>query len=499
MRSTDARKESHMQQLTGLDEMFLSLDTGRTTGHVAGIAFFGPPAQPRDELKFVRERVADRLSRLPVLRWRLKSVPLQMDGRYWVDGPVDLQEQIVGIRLPKPGTAVQMQEVIDRIMAQLLERDRPMWRIYVIEGLQDGGYAYLVKMTHGLADGAVLWMIYDTLSDEPSELLPEVPMSAEPRGGRVEMLARGLVGLAKRPVKGMKLQAETAAWAAGKVRKEGLQFVPDSVVRMLPGELSKPVAALTNKGRSADQPKAASLLPSLVPPASPFNGTVTGNVTIVDHDFAIADLRTVGKLVGGTINDAVLAVTAGALRAYMADHGGIVARPLIASTPISWRTGKEKERFANQIFMLFQPLGTHLADPMERLKFAKATATTAKANWDGVPSHLTRRASEWMPVIALGPGMKVMSYLPGQFAPKAYNVSVSNVKGPREAPVYGGAAMAKYVVFGFLPPGCGLLLGGQSLGDRIVFSATVCPDIVTHYRDLPRYLAQSLEELLALA
>ena len=488
-----------MQQLTGLDEMFLSLDTGRTTGHVAGIAFFDKPAEKRDELKFLRDRVAERLPRLPVLRWRLKSVPLEMDGRYWVDGPVDLQEQVVGIRLPQPGTEKQLHATLDRIMAQLLERDRPMWRIYVIEGLENGGYAYVVKMTHGLADGSVLWMLFDQLSDQPSEELPEVPMSPEPRGGKAEMFARGLAGLAKKPAKGIKLQAETAVWAASKVRKEGLRFLPDSVVRMLPGELSKPVAALTNKGRPDGEPKAGSLVPSLAPPKSPFNGTVTSNVSIVYHDFAIAALRKVGKLVGGTINDAVLAVTAGALRAYMADHGGIVERPLITSTPISWRTGKEKERFANQVFMLFQPLGTHIADPMERLKFAKETATAAKANWDGVPSHLTRRASEWMPVVALGPSMKVMSYLPGQYSPKMFNVSVSNVKGPQVKPIYGGAQMEKYIIFGFLPPGVGLLLGGQSLGDRIIFSATACTDIVTHYRDLPRYLEESLAQLLALA
>ncbi len=488
-----------MQQLTGLDEMFLSLDTGRTTGHVAGIAFFDKPSEKRDEVKFLRERVAERLVKLPVLRWRLQRVPLDLDGRYWVDGPVDLQEHVVGLRLPRPGTEEQLQDAIDRIMAQLLDRDRPMWRIYVIEGLEDGRYVYVIKMTHGLADGSVLWMLFDQLSDAPSEVLPDVPMSTEPRGGTAEMLARGVVGLAKKPIKGMKLQAATAMWAVGKLRSDGVRFLPDSVVRMLPGELSRPVAKLTNKGRSDDKPPAGSLLPSLAPPQSPFNGTVTKNLSIVYHDFAIADLRKVGKMVGGTINDAVLAVAAGALRAYMADHGGIIERPLITSTPISWRTGKEKERFANQIFMLFQPMGTHLSDPMERLKFAKDKATAAKANWDGVPSHLTRRASEWMPVWSFVPMVTAMTYLPGQYAPKAYNVSVSNVRGPSVKPTYGGSQMERYVIFGFLPPGCGLLLGGQSLGDRIVFSATVCTDIVTHYRDLPRYLKESLDELLALA
>ena len=109
-------------------------------------------------------------------------------------------------------------------------------------------------------------MLFDQLSDNPSEVLPEVPMSPEPRGGKAEMLARGLVGLAKKPVKGIKLQAETAAWAAGKVRQEGLRFLPDSVVRMLPGELSKPVAALANQGRADRVAKAGSLVASLASP-----------------------------------------------------------------------------------------------------------------------------------------------------------------------------------------------------------------------------------------
>ncbi|MBK8469406.1 MAG: DUF1298 domain-containing protein [Actinomycetales bacterium] len=488
-----------MQQLTGLDEMFLSLDTGRTTGHVAGIAFFDKRAEPRDEVAFLRARVADRLTRLPVLRWRLHGAPLGIDGRYWVDGPVDLHEHVVGIRLPRPGTQAQLHAVIDKIMGTLLPRDLPMWRIFVIEGLEDGRFVYVIKMTHGLADGSVLWMLFDQLSDHPSEELPEVPMSAEPRGGGAEMFARGLLGLMNKPAKGLRLQADAIKWAAGKLRSDGPGFVPDSLARIVPGELSKPITALANKRRGPGEPKVGPFLPSLAPPMSPFNGTVTANLGLVYYDFALADLRKVGKIVGGTINDAALAITAGALRAYMAENGGIIDRPLITSTPVSWRSGDEKERFANHIFMLFQPLATHLADPMERLKFARETALSAKANWDGLPTHLTRRASEWMPSFTLGPMMKVMSFIPGQYVPKTFNVSVSNVKGPKDKPFYGGAEMQRYVVYGFLSTGSGLLIGGQSLGDRMVFSATICKDIVTHYEDLPRHLHDALAELLALA
>ena len=486
-----------MQKVIGLDEMYLSLDTRRTIGHVAGIAIFQPRTEPRDELAFLRERVAERMDKVPLLRWHLRAVPGNLGYRQWVDGEVDLLEHIHRVRIGGKGTERQFHAALDRIMADKLDRSRPMWSLYVVEGMAGGGYAYVLKMTHGLVDGTALWWVLDQLSDAPSMDLPASPPRREPRFGSAEMLVRGVAGLATMPLRGLRLQAETAWWAGQQLREHGLAFLVDSAARIVPGELSRPIAKRANR-RHPDS-RVASLVPTLFPPHSAFNGTVTKNLAIETLDVSLTDLRRVGKLVDGTINDAILAITAGAIRRYQAEHGGIPTRPLVAAAPVSWRTGQEKERWSNQVFMLFLPLGTHVEEPLARLRYAKKAADTAKVNWDGLPNHLTRRASEFMPVPSMVVSTFVTSMLPGRIVPKLYNVSVSNVRGPAVSPQYGGASIDRYVVYGFLPPGCGMLLGGQSIGDRMTLTATVCTDIVTDHAELPALLQQSLDELLSVA
>ena len=485
-----------MQQLTGLDELYLSLDTGPTNGHVGGLALFPARSEPRDELAFLRQRIEERLPKLPPLRWRLKQVPMRIDHQYWVDGPVDIRDHVGRVRLARPGGYAELTSQVQVLMNSLLPRDRPMWRMWVIEGLEDGGFAYLLKLSHGVVDGSMLWSVFDQLSDAPREQLADVP-TAQSLPNPPQMLARGLRGNLIRPAKALKLQAEAAKWAIGQTRREGAKAGVSAVARLLPGELARPAAWLANRGHT-DGPKVAPLLPTLLPPKSGLNGKVTDQLAIEWVDFAISDLRAIGKIVGGTINDAALAVVAATTRRYLQKHGGLPDRPLIAATPISWRTGQEKERWANQVFMLFQPIASHLADPMDRLQFAHDTAVTAKANWDGIPSHLLRRASSFLPTPAMRPMYAAMAAMPGSITPKVFNLSFTNIKGPQARPSFGGTTMHSYLIFGFLAPGIGMLLGGQSLGDRMIISATVCQDIVPDHSQLPRMLQESLEELLAL-
>ncbi len=191
-----------------------------------------------------------------------------------------------------------------------------------------------------------------------------------------------------------------------------------------------------------------------------------------------------------------LAITAGALRTYMERHGVPTTLPLMASAPVSWRKGDETERWANQIWMLFLQLPTHIADPVERLHWAHNAATLAKENWDRMPLHMLRDASALMPGAMVASAGPMMAAMPAEMMPAIYNVAVSNVKGPRERPTYGGNPMSRYFVFGFLAPTTGLLVGGQSLGDRMIFSLTACRDIVKHLEKLPALFHQSLAELL---
>ncbi len=489
-----------MQQLTGLDEMFLSLDTRRSTGHAAALAYFdGSSGEPRDELAFLRQRIAERLPNLPLFRWKLHDMPLGIDQRYWVTTPdLDLDYHVTGIKLRAPGGEKELERTVDRIMREHLDRDRPMWRMYVITGLADGRYCYLLKLTHGLADGSVIWAVYELLSDDPAEPLVTAEEELPTPPNRLGMLAKGTVGLARKPVEIVKLQAELAKWAKSKGGKQPSPVL-STAARLLPGELGKPVAKLANRLRGDDSTDVASLMPTLRPPKVVFNGTSTTDVTNVHVRLKIAELRKAGKLVGGTINDAVLAITAGALRKYLADHGGAPERPLITAAPISWRNGTETERWANQIWMLFMPIPTHLDDPLERLKYARAAANQAKLDWDGVPGHLLRRISALVPGALVTTSAQILSYLPGALNPQIYNLSISNVRGPAKSPTFGGREIENYVVYGFLPPGIGLLVAGQSLGDHISLCTTLCRDLMPGYEKLPGLLQESLDELLELA
>lgn len=493
-----------MQRVTGLDEMYLSLDTGRTVGHIAGIALFDAPREavaPGARLAFLRRRIGERLPALPLLRWRLRTVPLWIDQRRWAEvSAVDLDLHVHQWLLPEPGGDAEFHLVLDRIMAEALPRDRPLWAVHLVEGFADGRYAFIVKLSHGLADGSALWAVLDLLSDRPGEPVVPTPHAPEPRFGTLELLARGALGWVSTPVRGLALQAQTARWAGTRLAKDKGAAIPATLARLVPGEFSRPLERLANRARGeGDTVEVASMVPTLRPPRTPLSGDVTTDLGVAWIDLSLADLRRIGKLVDGTINDAILALTAGALRRYLAGHGGIPDRPLTASAPISWRTGHERDRWANHVWMLFLPLPTHLDSPAQRLRAARTSASVAKATWDGLPMHLMRPASALMPTWQIGPGAWLMSRMPARLVPALYNVAVSNVKGPAEIPVYDGQPIGRYLVYGFLPPGIGLLLGGQSLGDRFVLCATAARSVVPDVEILPALLREEFDELLTAA
>jgi WS/DGAT/MGAT family acyltransferase len=404
------------------------------------------------------------------------------------------------VTIPAPGTYEQFDAKMGEIMAQNLDRSRPMWEFYVVDGLEGDRFAYVLKVSHGVADGSVVWTMFDHLADDPRMNPESSPPELAARANPIGMLARGVAGVATRPVKMARLQAGLTNWAAGRVKEDKVAAVPATLAQLMPGELSKPFTALANRlEKEPGRPDVAPLLPTLAVPNSVFNGNVTNRMGMVAADMELATLRKVGKLAGGTINDAVVAVVAGTCRRYMSVHGGIPDRPLVAALPISWRTGDEEHRWANQIWMIFAPVPTHLDDPIERLKYAKEQMSIAKRNWQNMPGHLLREASSLMPAeLTMGPGAKVMTRLPHRMTPSMMNINISNVKGPSERPYYDGALMERYIVFGFLSPGVGVIFGGQSFGDHIALSATCCIDILPDFRKLEGFMYESLDELLAL-
>ncbi len=489
-----------MQKLSGIDEMFLGLDTAYTVGHIAGIGLFTEPkgrGRRPDRVEFVRSRIAERLPSLPPLRWKLEGTPLGMDSRTWVEVEhVDLDVHIRGVRMPDGSSTEDFVARIDAIMEIPLERDRPMWEMYVIEGIAGGRYAYLFKITHGVADGATLWTVFDHLSDAPAQRVEATAPDPEEGASPPVRVGRGLAGAAKRPMALARLSGRLLQWAAGELREEKLAAVPATLARLAPGRLGRPLAAVANR-LNGDAPDVAPLFPTVMAPPSPFNGNLTGRLSLVNLEVPIAELRRAGQVVGGTINDGLLAAVTGALRDYMIDHGGAGHEALITSVPISWRTGAEKERWANQIWMLFVPLPVHLADARTRQAEVLRQTGIAKANWARMPAHLLREGSGLLPGELMRPAMQAMVKIPDRLTPRLFNLSVSNVKGPARKPTYDGVEMDNYLVYGFLAPGVGLLIGCMSYADICNVTLTGCPDVVTDLAGLSELIRVNLDVILA--
>src|ERR1700755_3610424 len=196
-----------MRQLTSLDAQFLALENARQAGHVGSLAILDPSTAPSGKLGCpeVKALLRERLPLLPPLRWRLAEVPLGLDYPYWVDdGDFDLDYHVRELALANPGTDAQLAEQTARIMSRPLDRQRPLWELYVIEGLESGNVGILTKIHHSVIDGLsgaeIMGLLLD-LTPEGRQVDPDTQEHGERAPGGMEMLGRGLLGLPKYPLR----------------------------------------------------------------------------------------------------------------------------------------------------------------------------------------------------------------------------------------------------------------------------------------------------------
>src|SRR6059036_1817485 len=201
-----------MRQLTSLDAQFLAIETPRTWGHVSGLAIYDPSTTATGQLTIedVCRMVSGRLHLLPPFRWRLVWVPFGLDHPYWIEDPnFDLDFHVRHSAVPPPGRDDQLAEVVARIVARPLDRTRPLWLSYVIEGLSDERFAVLTTVHHATVDGASgIELLTLMLDDDPSGAdvaPPTQPWHGEPLPSDLQLIARGTLGLARKPARLMLL------------------------------------------------------------------------------------------------------------------------------------------------------------------------------------------------------------------------------------------------------------------------------------------------------
>lgn len=494
-----------MQQLTQLDSMFLSLDTDTTNAILGGLVLFEPSPDGRtapDE-NFMRVRISERAKYLPPLTRQLIRAPVDLGHAYLAEyDRLDVASHVRTLRLPPPGTHEQLAEEVSRQMsAAKLRDDRPLWDYTVIEGLADGSVAHLLRIHHVVIDGGSMPVLWDLLSDNPTEPLTVVTQEfPQPRFGPPEVVLHEIVNTALTPVDMARLTVDFGGWAVKTIRTQGLLSLAAAPLRMIPGDFTRPLVGLVNRGlRRRGAPEVSPWALTLRAPDMPFTGRVSPRRKYVFADLPLEDFRRIGKLLGGTINDAVLGVTAGAMRRYLIERGLPVDRPLIVNIPISLRTGEEKVRWANYVLMIFAEFPVHLADPVARVRYASRSVKKARSSFQALPVSMLPLASKLVHPLAMHVPLQLMARAPNQMQKIHYNVVVSNVRGPVEPVYWDGVKVKGYWPASFLALGGGINITLQSYTDKMCFGFMSTPEQGPGLTKLVDYMGEALAETLEAA
>jgi WS/DGAT/MGAT family acyltransferase len=480
-----------MRQLTGLDTSFLNMETASTYGHVCGLAVFDQSSAPGPiGLDDVKRLIEERLHLVPPYRRRLVEVPFGLDHPYWIEDPdFDIDFHVRHIGLPPPGDARQLGEQVSRLVARPLDRSRPLWELYLIEGLEGGHTAQLTKIHHCAIDGVsgmeLLTALLD-LTPEPGKVDP--PRRAwrpEAMPTQIEMLARGVWAVAGTPRKGFRLGRQALRHLPALARSLGFGDLPGSgLLDQLIGRRPDPLLS-----------EAASQAPR-----TSFNDRITPHRRFAFGSLSLEDVKEIKKQLGVTVNDVVMAMCAGALRRYLEERNELPADPLVAMVPVSIRSKEEKGTFGNQVSAMSASLHTHIADPLQRLERIHETMKIAKEQHQALPASLLQDFAQFAPPAVAARAARVIARATvANWIDVPFNVVISNVPGP-QFPIYGmGARLVASYPVSAINDGVGLNITVQSYDGSLDFGIIACRELMPDVWDLMDGLRDSLEELKAAA
>ncbi len=469
-----------MQQLTGLDAAFLAFETANSTGHVGGVCLLDPREAPEPlTLARLTAVLGERVPLVPVLRRKLLHAPLDLDQPYWVDDPdFDLEYHIREIALPRPGSDAQLAEQVARLHARPLDRSRPLWEIYLITGLARRRAAVYTKIHHAAIDGvsgAELLTVLLDLTPEGRELPPTEPFRPARPPGLVTMTALAAAHLAWRPVQTVRFTNEL------------VRVLPTAApaLRTLVGEMLG-----LNRGDGA----IISTTPGRAP-ATPFNKPITPHRRVAFRSVDLATVKAVKNAFGVSVNDVVMAMSAGALRRWLADHHALPDGPLIAMIPVSVRDPASNGALGNKVSAMLATLPTHTADPGQRLGIVHAATKIAKAQQAAIPQGLVDQISDFAPPALTARAARVVFATGVLHRLPPLNICISNVPGPNQ-PVYlcGARLLAHYPV-SVVTDGQGLNITLVGYLGQLHFGLVACRELVPDIDALAGYLVDELEVL----
>lgn len=472
-----------MKQLSGLDSVFLDAEDDHQYTHVSQLLILERPDADFEPYPAWRRQLADRIHQLEPLRRRLVPVPFGLDHPYWiVDPDFDLDFHVRRSAVPPPGGDDELDELIGRLVAAPMDRDHPLWVSHVIEGLDADRFAILTMIHHSAVDGAagaelLELMLEDTPdADRPAEAgrwRGESPPST------AEVLARAAVNGVRRPGRGLLLAARAGQKLARASRSPAVIDLADTVR----GTLRGPLGSLLNAGRARDDADRLPRLPPLTSPPTPFNHPISRYRRFAHRSLPLAEVKSVGKQVGATINDVVVALCGGGLRRWLLDRGELPDRPLTAMVPVSLRSGDEDERWTNRVSGTIAALPTDIDGPVERVRAAHEALTLAKQVFKALPGELTPEAAGLgAPLMTTAVSRAVTRW--STVGPAPFNLIVSNVPGPSEPLYVGPAPMTHYVPVSAVADGVGLNVTVQSYVNQLDIGLLACAELMPDLHDL---------------
>lgn len=471
-----------MTPLTGLDALFLHLETDAMPMHVGSLHVYEvPPRLRRDFTGRVRRHIAKRLHLCPVFTRRLVHAPLELAPPAWIDdADVDLEYHVRRIDLPGPGSRAQLEDCVARLHSARMDLSRPLFEFHLIHGLPGGRIGFYAKVHHAAVDGQAGVALARAMLDA----------SAEPRA--VEPPPRQAGEAAPRPARALRLVL------GNQLRQSG------ELLRRLPGlvrggasfggqVLAERASALITGG--GNDP---ARLPLLGPRTS-LNATIDGERAFASVPVPLAEARAIARTFGGTLNDVVLALCGGALRAFLDEQGELPGAPLIAAVPMSLRAEGDTSQ-NTQATMVRIGLATDVADPHERFLAIREATESMKRAMQGVRAELpTDFPSLGMPWLLPGlAGLYGRSRLADRMRPPA-NLVISNVPGPPMPLYLAGARMLTYEPASIVTHGMALNITVASYVDTLHFGMVACRRTVPKLRRLAAHLEAARAELATLA
>jgi diacylglycerol O-acyltransferase / wax synthase len=460
--------QQHLDRLSSIDASFLTNESSASHMHVGGVLIFeGPPPAYDDFVEHLRAR----LSLVPRFRQKLATPPLQTGRPFWVDDPsFNLTYHLRHTALPAPGGEDELRRLAGRVFSQQLDRSKPLWEVWLVQGLERNRFALLSKTHHALVDGVsgvdISTVLFD-VKPVPEPAPDDEQWVPSPEPSSTQLAAKGLTSVATVPLK-------LAERAANAIRH------PEPTAR----RLADAVEALGEVAWSFADPA----------PDVPLNTEIGPHRRFVWTRSELQTFKQIKNALGGTVNDVVLTVVSGALRRWLQSRGvrteGLELRALV---PVSIRAQDEHGQLGNRIAAMRGPLPVYIEDPVKRLEVVRQAMEGLKQSKQALGAEVISRFNDFAPPTLLAQAARV------NFSTRLFNLIVTNVPGP-QIPLYMlGRELEVIYPVAFLPPNHALAIAIMSYNGSVNFGLLADYDTMEDADSIAEWIAEGLEELSAIA